>query len=135
MQNDTTNIQQRRVNLNDGHDQQQPQQQTQSNVFTQSIATSVGSYVILSFYLKWYRLLKDKRNFLERFLQQEKKRLNKHWTSIRISIISDLTLKWNLKKFLTGLLIRLFLFIIQIMYILGIFSASIYYTMNIKIIF
>jgi hypothetical protein len=52
MQNDTTNIQQRRVNLNDGHDQQQPQQQTQSNVFTQSIATSVGSYVILSFYLK-----------------------------------------------------------------------------------
>ena len=45
MQNDTTNIQQRRVNLNDGNDQQQ-QQQTQSNVFSQSIATSVGSYVI-----------------------------------------------------------------------------------------
>lgn len=47
MKNDTTNIQQRRVNLNDGEDQQQQQQpQTQSNVFTQSIATSVGSYVI-----------------------------------------------------------------------------------------
>jgi hypothetical protein len=47
MQNDTTNIQQRKVNLSDGHDQQQSQQQpTQSNVFTQSIATSVGSYVI-----------------------------------------------------------------------------------------